>query len=458
MDTTFSYQVRVAACDRCGAPCEANIAGGSFACRFCNAQNQLAVRDEGLVAPPHQPVPEHERIQRLRMQDGKPLLPPPSIAHLMPNGQIEEWKIQEAVAVWNGTRQELRSMPGNFEAAERLVFLTMVLAQHFSAKGDKMRQRSLLEGCLDVVTLPRHRQIMRGFLARAAVRAGDLQAAEAWLKPCDPLSDDLQMDSAWRFSRAFIDTAYGNFQRVLDVLGPGPQDVPIEDASDDVCTVFRANAWEKLGRVDQAIALLRQRMVVGGGTGRQVVQRVIQMYSDWSLCAISYPQAAAGHAERAGTIAARRASGGIHVVFVPLGILMFLGGLASLLYVIVGAVGVIDLDGGTMGGLGSMGGTFLLMGGIFGGIGLVMRKNAQRAAWLRVNGVSAMGQIQGMAPTGLSINNVPQMQYTFLITLPGRPPYQATTKALMGGLRMTGGSVPLRVNPNNPSEFIIESD
>ena len=269
MDTSFSYQLRVAACDRCGAPCEASVAGGSFACRFCNAQNQLAVRDEALVAPARQPIHEGERVNRLRMQDGKPLLPPPSIQHLFEGGGVPEWKINEVVAIWNSTRHELRSGPGNYDAAERLVFITMVLSQHFQLKGDKLRQRSLLEGCLDAVSLPRHKQIMRGFLSRAAVRTGDVQAAESWLQPCDPLSDDIQMDSAYRFSRAFIDTARGNFPRVLEVLGPGPQDVPIEDASDDVCTVFRANAWEKLGRPDQAVALLRERLVSGGSSGRR---------------------------------------------------------------------------------------------------------------------------------------------------------------------------------------------
>lgn len=461
MDTSFSYQLRVVACDRCGAPLEASVAGGNFTCRFCHAHNQLAVRDEGMMAPPRAPIPEHERIARLRMQDGKPLLPPPSLVHLVPDGTIQEWKIDEAIAVWNGARQELRVARSNYDAAERLVFLTMVLAQHFQGKGDKLRQRALLEGALDVVSLPRHRQIMRGYLCRAAVRAGDIQAAEAWLAPCDVTSDDLQTDSAYRFSRAFLDTARGDFQRVLQILGQNPEEVPIEDACDEVCAVFRANAWEKLGRPDVAAGLLRRSLSSGGGKGRMVVDRVIQLYGEWRLCAQSYPQANAGHAQVAAGMAAKRASGGIHVVFVPLGILMFLGGLVMIAAILLAAIDVLDISVHAWLGLGITGGTFLLMGVIFGGIGFAMKKSAERAAWLRLNGVSATGVVQSISPTGLSINNVPQMQFTFLVELPGRAPYPASAKMLLNGRvagLSAGGRLPLRVDPRNPQEIMIETD
>ncbi len=457
-NTSFSYQLRVAACDRCGAPLEATVGGGSFTCRFCNAQNQLKVRDEGLIAPPRPPIHEAERINRLRMQDGRPLLPPPAIAHLFgPGGTIEDWKEQEAIAVWNGARQELRNAPGNYDAAERLVFLSMFLSQHFQRKTDLMRQRSLLEGALDVVTLPRHRQILRGYIARAAVRAGDIAAAEAWLKPCDPASDDLQMDSAYRFTRAFIDTATGNFQRVLQVLGQGPHDVPIEDASDDVCAVFRANAWEKMGRPDVAVNLLRERFAAGGGTGRQTITRVIEVYAQWHLCAQSYPQASAGYAHVAAQKAATRASGGIHKAFVPVGILMLVIGLGLLAMVPIGLVMDMDLHE-SIGGFGFGGGMLVFMGLVFGGIGFAMKKSAEKAAWLRVHGIQGNARIQDVSGTGTTINNVPMLQFTLLVTIPGHPPYQATAKQLgMGGLS-PGGNIAVRVNPRNLQELIMETD
>ncbi|MBX3231213.1 MAG: hypothetical protein KIT84_09750 [Labilithrix sp.] len=457
MNTSFSYQLRVAACDRCGAPLEVNVAGGSFECRYCHAQNQIALRDEGLLAPPRQPVPEHERVARLRMQDGRPLLPPPSITHLMPAGRLEEWKVEEAIAVWNSARQELRAQPGSYDAAERIVFLSMVLVQHFSeGKEDKLRQRALLEGALDVVKLPRHRQIVRGFLARAAVRENDIQAAEAWLAPCDPASDDLQSDSAYRFTRAFIDTATGNFQRVLQVLGQNAQEVPIEDASDDVCAVFRANAWEKMGRADLAVHLLRERMGAGGGSGRQTIERVVHRYAQWHLCAMSYPQAAAGYAHIASEKAAQHVSGGIHKVFFPLGVLMAVVGALCLAAV---PLGFLALDMGIEGfmGFGITGGTFLFMGLIFGGIGYAMKKSAEKAAWLRMHGVAGTGVVRDVSPTGVSINHVPQLRYTLEIRIPTRAPYNASTTAL-GRRADIGASIAVRVHPQNPNDFIMELD
>lgn len=459
MDTTFSYKLRVHACEQCGGPVAGAVHGGTFACRYCRAQNHLAMREEGMPLAPRAPIPEHERIARLRTQDGKPLLPPASLAQLLPGGNLEEWKIQEAVAIWNGTRKELRGAPGNYEAAERLTFLTMVLSQHFHMRNELMQQRSVLESTLEVVTLPRHRQIMRGFLCRAAVRAGDIEGAEAWLAPCDTGSDDLQTDSAYRFSRAFLDTARGDFHRVLHVLGNGPHDVPIEDASDDVCTVFRANAWEKLGRVDEATSLLRERLQAGGGTGRQTVERVVKVYADWNLCAASYPQAAAGHVQVASQAAAERASGGIHVVFIPVGLLMFVGGVVALGVVVAGVVQLIDVDSDGYLELGITGVTLVGTGLLFLLIGLVMRKNAQRAAWLRVHGLSASGQVQNVRVTGLTINDVPQVELTLLVRLAGRAPYQARAKTLMhGGLAGIGegGSVALRVDPRNPAEVLLE--
>lgn len=422
----------------------------------------LTVRDEKALVPlGRQPLPEHERINRLRMQDGKPLLPPPSIQHLMPTGELPDWKTEEAIAVWNQSRQELRASGSNYEAAERLVFLSMVLAQRFQARGDKLRQREMLEGALDVLTLPRHRQIMRGFLCRAAVRAGDLVAAESWLQPCDSQSDDIQMDSAWRFSRAFIDTAKGNFQRVIEVLGQTANDYPIEDASDDVCAVFRANAWEKLGRPDVAVGLLRERLALGGGQGRETVRQVVELYRDWHLCVMSYPQASAGYAQSAAGVAARRAAGGIGGPFAAIGGLMAVGGGIMVGIVMLGVIGILDLDHGAYMGLGTTGGIFLLMGLIFLPIGIAMKRSAARAAWLRVHGLSGRGVIQDMQHTGLTINNTPQMMFTLMVTLPGRPPYQAHAKMLMNeGMagRLVGGTVSVRVHPQNPAEIALEVD
>ena len=459
MDTSFSYAFRVAACDRCGAPHEAPVSGGSFHCRFCNAQNTLALRSEIVVAHGRAPVAEAERIARLRMQAGKPLLPPPNLAHVMGNGGLAEWKLDEAISIWNGARQELRTNPNDFDAAERLLFLSMVIAQHFKDKGDKLRQRSLLEGALDVVTLPRHRQILRGFLTRAAVIAGDLEAAEAWLKPCDAQSDDLSMDSEWRFSRAFIDTAKRNFENVLTVLGRGPNDVPIEEASADVCAVLRANAYERLGQFDHALTLLRERLAISGDS-RATIERVIQSYPDWQLCAQTYPQAVAAFAAAAGADAASRSSGGLHYAFIPLGVLLMLLGLGLFGAGVATFFGEVDpamLDA-RWSNLGS-GVLVGLVGLLFAAIGFATKKSADAKRWLHANGLRATGVVKGAAPTGTRMGTIPVIRYTLLVTVPGRAPYDATTSHVgLSSQSVLSGTVSLRVHPQNPSEVVIEGD
>jgi hypothetical protein len=161
VDHTFSHQRRVLLCEHCGAPFEALPAGGSVQCRYCNTYSAVTQRDERPIfaaLPAHAALPEPERLARLRAQDGRPMLPPPSLQPLMPNGHLEAWKVGEAVSVWQSTRRELRTST-DFEAAERLLFLTIVLSQYFFEQGDRERQRALFESALEAFSLPRHRQV-----------------------------------------------------------------------------------------------------------------------------------------------------------------------------------------------------------------------------------------------------------------------------------------------------------
>jgi len=434
-----------------------------FACRYCGAQNQLVARnDQPILAHQPQPLSEAERLIRLRQQDGRPLLAPPSLQSLVPDGQLAAWKVNEAIQVWNSTRSEVQRT-ANYEASERLVFLTMVLANHFSDNNDLMRQRAMFESALDVCTLPRHKQIMRGYLSRCAARQGDLAAAEQWLAPCDRQSDDLETDSAYRFSRAFIDTARQNYNGVLHVLGAGSKDVPLMDAVDAVCTVLRANAWERVGQVQSAVGLLTEQMQAGA-QDRLAIGKVVEKYRDWALCQQSYPIANSQHTTQAASQAAMRAGGGIHYVFIPLGLLFLLIGVACLAMLVASPVAaMLGYEELGMMGAGtsiSLAVTFVPMGLIFAGIGFVMKKSAARAQRLRLHGLRGTGTVMNASPTGLAINNVPQFAITMMIQLEGRAPYQATSKILMSSPTgvMPGARVPVRVDPQNASDVLIETD
>ncbi|MBW2528242.1 MAG: hypothetical protein JRI23_28960 [Deltaproteobacteria bacterium] len=291
MDTAFSHEIRVIACDNCGAPVQATPAAGHFQCDYCRAVNVLQVRQQQTAPAPQQAgLHEGERLRRLRTQQGRGLATPPDLMHLSPGGLLVAHKVNEAGAIWQTTRNALRANPADFAAAERLVYLTMMMSTYYQAQRDLLRQRAMLESALEVVTTPRHQQMMRGYLSRCACRSGDLQSAEQWLTPCDPRSDDLETDTAYRYSRACIDTAAGNFQGVLEVLGTSPTDVPLMTNLVHVCAVLRANAWEKLGNLPMATQLLAQALSSGAPMVRAGIDKIVQIYADWGVCAQSYPQ------------------------------------------------------------------------------------------------------------------------------------------------------------------------
>ncbi len=340
----------------------------------------------------------------------------------------------------------------------------MVLANHFAGSNDQRRQRAMFESALEVFFLPRHRQLMRGHLARSAAQEGDLDAAEAWLEPCDTRSDDLDTDSAYRFSRAFVDTRRGEFQEVLRVLGHGADDVPITDTMDTSTTLLRANAWEQLGQVDRAVPLLMGRMGAGGANARRAMEIMVGRYAGWGLCEESYPRAAAAYRDAASEAAGEKASGGIGVIFVPIGCLFLLLAVgliiaATVLVVLTRATGA-DLGEKAI-VLGVSGGGLLIPGVVMAGVGIQMRRAAKKAVRLRRHGLPGFGEVRGWEATGTKINDVPVIRIRLRVQLEGRNPYEASTTMLLNAeerARFTSGRmVPVRVDPEDFSEVIIET-
>jgi hypothetical protein len=254
-----------------------------------------------------------------------------------------------------------------------------------------------------------------------------------------------------------LDTTRGDFQAVVRVLGARNEDVPIMDAWDPAAAVFRANAVEKLGNVPAAIDVLNGAMR-GGAPTRATMQKVIEHTPALKLCAQSFPQAQGQYAAAAGKAAAARAGGGIHKVFVPLGVIGLVGALAC---IAIGVVGYfVDMVPGASLSLVITGVSLVPFGAIFFGIGFWLKKAAAKAERIRVHGIAGTGRVLGAGPTGLAINNVPQMRFDLSIQLPGRAPYNASTK-MLGGMQLMmvmrpGAEVPVRVDPQDLNEVIIE--
>jgi len=259
----FSPEIRLLICRNCGAPLPAPREGGIATCEYCEASSEVAPRPRPVVpaaTPRPEPLTEAERIQHLRLQDGKPLHAPSTLPLTLQlwHRPDDPKKAALATQLWQQARAALSSGAGKPSDERQLYFLTLALDNYWALKRDDRRRRALLETALESCTEPLHLQVLRCEMAGQARRLGDLDAAEAWLAPCDPRPHDLNMDSALRRQRAAIATARGDFAAVLELLGAEIDEIPIADLYDHSATMLRANAHERRGDVARATAQLEQ--------------------------------------------------------------------------------------------------------------------------------------------------------------------------------------------------------
>ncbi|MCC6649359.1 MAG: hypothetical protein IT374_27780 [Polyangiaceae bacterium] len=459
MAGSYTTQVRVLLCAQCGAPIEVSPNGGLSACRYCGAQLELAARSAlpAFAPPVRAALSEPERLARLRMQDNRPLLPPQSIAHLFgPGGQFPEWKEQEVFAAWQSARK--RTATGALDAAEELFFLTEVLGNKAVAASDLTRHRAMLESALEAFTLPRHRSSVAASLVLAACREGDLQGASTWLQLVDPASDDLYADSMYRVARSRVATKQRDFQGVLAVLGQSSGDWPTHDALDCIATVYRANAYEGLGRLDLAVRELTLESQKSG-QHRASIATIVRLHG---VCQQSFAQADVHAGAQAAVGAAAQASAGVEKVFMPLGAVFAVIGVIWVVTSLGGAVFSLVMTGSptaVLGGIGSsIGGVvFVAMGVGFFFLGRKMAASAQKAGFIAQHGKRANGTILGVEGTGMKINGVPQVRVRMRVEGAGAAPYEVQLTMLMSGGGLAPGlTLPVRVHPTSPTDVVLD--
>ncbi|WP_437931004.1 hypothetical protein WMF37_17805 [Sorangium sp. So ce291] len=444
MDTTYSHTIRALLCPHCGAPLSAPAAGAQISCRYCGVALAIAARDERPLQPaPSAPLPERERLARLRAQVGRPLAPPPLVAELLHEGTLAPWKHQEAAALWQSTRAELASGPRP-EAAERLFFLTILL---FSAERDPARKRALIETALDLLTLPRHRQALRCMLARNAALAGDVEAARAWLAPCDARSDDLASDTELRFACAYLATAERRWDEVLAAIGERPHDVPLGASAASVCAVLRANAHERRGAVDVAAEQLSAELRAGLEAPRRV-EAILEANGALDLCPQSFPRARAASAQKAAADPAQTTLLVLGGVFLALGVPLLAVGVVMLVVLAAGGADRITAEPILI----PMGGVLTIVGGAYLRRALLTRR-------LRLHGIAAQAEILRVDMTRASIDDMPVQRLRLRVTLPGRDPYEAEVKHALRAIDLgrvaSGRSIGVRVDPKDHRRVVV---
>jgi hypothetical protein len=103
------------------------------------------------------------------------------------------------------------------------------------------------------------------------------------------------------------------------------------------------------------------------------------------------------------------------------------------------------------------GGILLLMGLIFGGVGIPIYRSGAKAKRLALTGERAQAKVLSVGTTGLKINDVPQFKFTLLVQRPGgSPPYQTTAKALGAYQVQAGMTLSVLVDPQDPSSVILD--
>jgi hypothetical protein len=449
--TLFSYEARVLACANCAAPIQAEAAGQSVTCGYCSTPNLISARDESIDQKMVQTAPtmsEAQRFERLRQQDGKPFMPPPAIQYLLVGGGLSPQNVPNATEEWKRARQELMH-GGSFAAAERIYFLTHLLYQHLSGEKQDLQVRALLETSLEHLEDPRHRQVLHGMLARNAARVGDAEAAEKWLALCTPHSDDIHMDTGYRFSRAYVSTVAQDYQAVLTALGYRVDDIPIADGSDMVCAVIRANALERTGRAQDALQQLTRMMMIPGGD--QQVASILQVNAQLALCQQTYPQARQQSQQTTANIVKTQSGVSIGPIF----LVAFGGPLVGLgLGALLDALGVPKIDAIIT--VGTIVYVVLLLGTIFYSIS----KGARVRAHLAKVGVQGRAQILGVNQTGTRVNNQPMMELILQVEAPGMQPYRASHREIISMTMMSriqpGTTVAIIVDPSNPAQLAIQ--
>lgn len=390
---------------------------------------------------------EAQRFERLRAQDGKPVLPPPALQGLLARGGLDPTKVREVQQLWQAAQSELTAVH-SFPAEERLFWCFFLLAALYASQGARADALALAQQTLPLVRDARHQQLVLGSVARYSALVGDAQSAAAALAQLSPQSDDLQVDTNYRFSTAYLAALRGDDQTVLHVLGYNGNDVPISDAYDSVCAIFRANAHERQGRGE----LARQQLMPMASTpvGFAVVQEIVGKSPELSLLGATLPLLQRYSQQLQSNVVQTKSGisiGGFFILPV-IGLIVFGGGstlMSQLPLAIQGTVIPIAV-------VGFIAVSFVFARRLIGG-GARVRKH------LAKSGTDGVAQILAVETTGTRVNHQPMYRLRMLIEVPGRDPYLALHNEIMAPGRIQqlppGTRLRVRVDLADPRMMAI---
>jgi hypothetical protein len=412
--------------------------GGPVVCTRCRAQSTLPDRAALLAysGTPQLPSNDPQRLAQLRVQDGHPRMPTPTLLSVLGGPSIQPGREGEAMMIWQSLRA--RAAQNDVAASEDLSLLTLMLTQLESLRAQGELPQALTESALDVVVLPRHRQEMLGRLCRVAASRGDRQRAIGLLSAMNPNATDLDSNSEYRLSVAVLGAIDRDGARMLHVLGPQKDAIPIADSMDEFASVLRAHAYELTGDMQAASRILREL------SSPRVLALVQARCPTLQLCAQSSRVYTMVSSQEAAQGAAASAGG----LWLAAGRTIALLGFAQL---VIGIGIAFAMNDRTLIGLGAP----MLVVGVL----LVLRGRAKgkRAAWLRLHGLSLTARVTGAARTA-TVNDVPMIRFQLQVAGP-QGPYVATFTKLMPeheAATVIGREVRVCANPQRLTEIVVE--
>ena len=437
---------RLYVCPGCSGAEPGPPQGGPVACSRCRTQYTLPDRSAMLANPGQiaQPDNNPERLAVLRQQDGRPRMNSPTLQAVLGGDSVQPGREQEALAIWQSLRA--RAQAQDVTASEDMATLVLILTNCPAIAAQPAMVTALSESTYDAAVLPRHKQEQLGRLARRAVADGDRAGALKYLSWLMPNAPDIDADSEFRVSNAVLATLDRDPQRVLLLVGPQKDAVPIVDSMDPLASVFRANAYETMGNLPAATQILREL------PDPRALALIRGRFPSLQLCA----QSGGVYEAAASQQSAQRAAKGAGMIGMIFGAALAFGGvitlLSGLLPALLGGGGFMDVGVFITAGIG---GTLLVVG-----VGLILgaRAKGKRAAWLRTNGLSLTARIVDVQQTGTMINNVPVYRFVLQVAGP-RGPYAATFNKLAPPHQVAmamGREVRVRADPNKLQDVLLE--
>jgi len=278
-NTAYTYRLKSVECDQCGGPVVSDVSAVEAECSYCHAKLRLVARAKHAA---HTPIDEEARMaglaEQVRRQDPDgPLADRPpegmqAFAAMLTQEEARPAAVEAFRQEWTQARADATERPSR-GTGTRAFRAALYLARLYAANGDHPRARAVVETAIHIVSDPGQRDILRLWLARAAVGAGDAESYEEWLGEVNPQPVHLEVDSALRLTRARRALADQRYSDVFPLVGTYPTEVPLAVGADEAGRFVRAHAFA--GKGDEVSARRELRGVLGTAQNPHELARVL---------------------------------------------------------------------------------------------------------------------------------------------------------------------------------------